>query len=205
MDLIRKSSADFIELPPQQGSPRKTLFLDLDETLVQVLPTEHVHNLKIPQSAYEGAFSFVLDGRGRTRRRTVFRRQCLDKFLEFASETFEVVLYTAAKQSYAERIVAVLGEGKFAHRLFRQHCFTNALGEKVKKLNRVHGRKIEECVLVDDNETHVTKNSGNCIPIRAMDVLDPTHDMELRYLEMLLMHVNTMENVQPFLETLLGQ
>ena len=59
-------------------------------------------------------------------------------------------------------------------------------------------------MLVDDNETHLEKNEGNCVPIRSMDILDLEQDLELRYLTMLLEHLDMQEHVQPFLRTLLG-
>ena len=61
-----------IELPPQLGAWRKTLFLDLDNTLVQVLPCDTVQNLDIAEHALSGAFSFVLPGENL--RLTVFKR-----------------------------------------------------------------------------------------------------------------------------------
>ena len=42
------------------------------------------------------------------KRFTAFKRRGLEQFLEFASRHFEVVLFTAAKQEYAEKIIAVL-------------------------------------------------------------------------------------------------
>ena len=125
--------SSFVSLPPQSGPTRKSLFLDLDETLVQVIPTGKVSLLDIPKRAFEGAFSFV--NPTKTRRFTVFKRQGLDEFLAFAAESFEVILYTAAKQHYAEAVITGLHAGdKFSYLLFREQCTRNEFDEPVKDL-----------------------------------------------------------------------
>ena len=40
------------------------------------------------------------------------------------SEKFELVLFTASKQIYADKLISMLDKGKkfFQHRLYRDHC-----------------------------------------------------------------------------------
>ena len=102
-----------IALPPKSSLCRITLFLDLDETLVKVLPTHLASETIVPRSAFEGAFSFLLGDCAKPRRRlTVFKRRGLDSFLSYAAENFEVVIYTAAKKEYAEKIIDALDPEK---------------------------------------------------------------------------------------------
>lgn len=83
-------------LPPLQGSKKYTLVLDLDETLVHFVAKEKKFKL---------------------------RPGCL-QFLKDMSELFEVVIFTAAAQDYANFILDYLEkEQKFIdYRLYRQHC-----------------------------------------------------------------------------------
>ena len=200
MNLSQNSMEPLVQLPPQQDPQRKTLFLDLDETLVKVLPSDVASTLHLPPKAYHAAFSFALALEGEPKQYTVFKREGLDEFLQFAAERFEIVLYTAAKQYYAESIISALGARcKFTHVLFRQHCATNAQGYHIKDLKRIQGRNIESCVLVDDNELHFQHNVGNCIPISEMDIGEPDEDEELRLLQQLLEHIDAMEDVRSFL------
>ena len=83
-----------IALPPKSSLCRITLFLDLDETLVKVLPSHLASETIVPRSAFEGAFSFVLDEKSAIPRRrlTVFKRRGLDSFLRYAAKNFEGVM-----------------------------------------------------------------------------------------------------------------
>ena len=172
-----------ILLPNTSSLHKNTLLLDLDETLVQVLPSEELH-LTAATSTSEEAFSFEMyRGTSQHRRYTVFKRRGLADFLEFASSNFEVVLFTAAKQEYAEKILAVLDpKGKyFSHSLFRQHCIRTGAGKSgiLKSIKQLSNRNQANCILVDDNESNFRANEGNCIRISPMDIADPEEDDEL--------------------------
>lgn len=73
------------------------------------------------------------------------------RLLEEASEHFEIIVFTAAEQSYADKIIDLLDpERKFIkHRLYRDSCMVfNSLF--VKDLN-VLGRDLAKTLIVDNN------------------------------------------------------
>jgi len=92
-------------LPRQtRRCPRKTLVLDLDETLV--------HSTLDACDAPDFAFSVAFAGRSHTVH--VRRRPHLAAFLEAAAALFEVVVFTASQKVYAEQLINVLDPGRRA-------------------------------------------------------------------------------------------
>ena len=66
---------------------------------------------------------------GEKRRYTVFLRPGVIEFLERAAQRFELIIFTAATQKYADPIIDALeGQmGFFSKRLYRQHCSKKAV------------------------------------------------------------------------------
>ena len=152
---------------------RPTLYLDLDLTLVLAVPDQNWKCL--PEAAFAKAdFSIEVSGATKDRaqgseRYTVFLRPGVREFLEAVSESYEMVVFTAATSEYADKIIDALEGPKrvFSHRLYRNHC--RELPGKdgntilVKDIRCVRDRNMETSVLVDDNPTHITANPGRSI------------------------------------------
>lgn len=136
------------------GSERLTLVLDMDETLVHSRLDDAASDLSL-RLENEGTFFSV----------AVTFRPHLNAFLKFASENFEVVLFTAADRAYAEQVLdGIDPEGTFLpHRLFRDSCVV-ANGAYVKDL-RVLGRDLERTVILDDSPISFGFQVDNAIPI----------------------------------------
>ena len=99
----------------------------------------------------------------------VFIRPGMREFLEEAAKYFELIIYTAAKQQYADAIIDGLEvETKyFSKRLYRQHCTKYVYFDGqclfVKQLTAVGDRKLANSVLIDDNAMQVKANKENAI------------------------------------------
>jgi Dullard-like phosphatase family protein len=89
------------------------------------------------------------------------------RFLEAASRRFEVVIFTASQQSYADKVIDALDPSGLlvAHRLYRGHC-TEHRGAFFKDLGHL-GRPLARCVLVDNSPISVACNPDNGILIRS--------------------------------------
>jgi len=73
------------------------------------------------------------------------------EFLKEASKHFEVIVFTAAEQNYADKVIDLLDPEKklIKHRLYRDSCMAfNSLF--VKDLN-VLGRDLGKTVIVDNS------------------------------------------------------
>lgn len=77
------------------------------------------------------------------------------KFLKTLSQHYELVIFTAADQGYADEILDKLDtEGLITHRLYRQHAvhmYNNYTGQvqMVKDLSRL-GRPLERTIIIDN-------------------------------------------------------
>ncbi|TVU42395.1 hypothetical protein EJB05_08797, partial [Eragrostis curvula] len=142
---VRAQSAAAL-LPPPTTPGRRTLFLDLDETLI------HAHTASPPPAGYDFAVRPVFGGRSVTF--YITKRPGVDAFLRAAAERFEVVAFTAGLPEYASLVLDGLDpDGDlFAHRLYRGACrdVDGCSGRLVKDLAAT-GRALDSVLIVDDN------------------------------------------------------
>ena len=117
----------------------------------------------------------------------MFLRPGVREFLEEAGKHFELIIYTAAAQIYADPIIDALENTSrlFSKRLYRQHCTRRVLSDNsevyIKELRSVADRKYDSSMLVDDNWVHVHANEGRVLEVRAF--VDPAEqkDKELAW------------------------
>ena len=86
-----------------------TLVLDLDETLIHFVNTQEESDCQDSQDE-EGDFFYMV-------------RPFCNKFLSELANYFEIVIFTAAMQDYADWIVDGIDHRRtIKYRLYRQHC-----------------------------------------------------------------------------------
>ncbi|KAL8217903.1 hypothetical protein R6Q57_021276 [Mikania cordata] len=163
-----------IPLPLINPPNKKTIFLDLDETLIHSIPA----NGLIRPKNYDFVVKPLLDGE-----RVCFyvlKRPFVDEFLRFLSENgFEIVVFTAGIEEYASLVLDVLDrKGLISHRLYRNSC-KEFEGKFVKDLSNL-GRDLTKGVIVDDNPNSYSLQPENAIPISPF--VDDLGDDELKKL-----------------------
>ena len=153
-------------LPPMI-LPKRTVFLDLDETLVHSKadpPPERFDFVVRP--SIEGEFMNFY----------VLKRPGVDRLLAALSEKFEVVVFTAGLKEYASLVLDHLDpDCVISHRLYRDSC-KEVDGKFVKDLSEL-GRDLKRVVIVDDNPNATALQPENAIPIRPFT--DDLGDREL--------------------------
>ena len=110
----------------------------------------------------------------------------MHEFLEKMSKKFELVIFTAARQDYADVIIDKIDpEGKFiAHRLYRQHCeqVEVNLGSKkeyfIKNLDIITNRKKEDLLIIDNYVYSFAVDMDNGIPIKDYRYGKNDHELE---------------------------
>ena len=121
-----------------------SLVLDLDETLV---------HFKInPDNSNEGVLRV---------------RPGIKEFLDNVDKYYELIIFTAATQEYADLLIDAVEENKiyFEHRLYRQH--TIIIGNDfIKDLSRV-GRPLDKIAIVDNMPQNFRLQKENGINIKA--------------------------------------
>lgn len=102
------------------------------------------------------------------------------------SQQFELIVFTASHQSYADAVLDYLDPQKqlIQHRLYRQHCQYLPEGYYVKDL-RVMGRDLSKLVLVDNAAYSYSFQADNGIPI--LPYYEGSTDFELKALRNYLM------------------
>jgi CTD small phosphatase-like protein 2 len=166
------ASGQQVLLPPAT-TDRLTLVLDLDETLIHCVKSPNVDRLsdvsppdlciRFSDGAVKGSVRF---------------RPYTKVFLEVVSNLFEVVIFTASTQAYADTVLDTLDPQRkwITHRLYRNACTLSPSGGYFKDLSLL-GRPMDRVVLVDNSPTSLAMQPDNGIPVRTWQ--DDTKDREM--------------------------
>ena len=139
----------------QYEKNKKTLILDLDETLV--------HSAFTPFNRKSDLILNInIEGIDRTL--YVLKRPHVDKFLYELSSLYEIIIFTASISQYANPLLDQLDRNKYIkQRLFRQDCtFSN--GIYIKDL-KIFNRQLNNMIIIDNNPLSYDNNIDNGIPI----------------------------------------
>lgn len=129
---------------------KKTLVLDLDETLI--------HSSDFPPH------SDILYFKSGEPEFFVHKRPGLDKFLDFVRENFEIFIFTFGDKNYAEPVLDTICPFiDNEHRFYRDSCETKQ--GRVKKDLSIFKRDKKNIILIDDSNNATTYNPNNTIRI----------------------------------------
>eukprot|EP00357_Protocruzia_adherens_P002117 CAMPEP_0115014858 /NCGR_PEP_ID=MMETSP0216-20121206/26361_1 /TAXON_ID=223996 /ORGANISM="Protocruzia adherens, Strain Boccale" /LENGTH=559 /DNA_ID=CAMNT_0002384743 /DNA_START=157 /DNA_END=1836 /DNA_ORIENTATION=+ len=145
-----------LQTQKDQFKGKKTLVLDIDETLVH----SSFKDFEIPDMI----LPVILEGQRINVQ--IMKRPGLEEFLNRMMDIYEVVFFTASLSKYANPLIDRLDpKGKSAGRLFRQHCTFTATGY-VKDLRRL-GRNLAETIIIDNSPVSFKLQPTNAIPIKS--------------------------------------
>ena len=186
-------------LLPEKTSNKKTLVLDLDETLVHSVggmengeggEPQHDFIIQIPQSNNSSHDVHVMV------------RPHVEEFLQRMSKRFELVIFTASISKYANPLLNIVDKmGYVPFRLFREHCtlINTAL---VKDLNLL-GRDAKDIIILDNNPTAYSLNHYNGFPIKSW--FDDKNDDELLKICPILEFLSYVPDVREYIKKIVVQ
>ena len=161
-----------VVLPPSQHPHEKVIIFDLDETLVHCVDDPDTDNpdVVLPIHFPNGE---VVDAGINVRPYAI---ECL----QAANEFFQVVVFTASHQSYADVVLDYLDPGRelIQARLYREHCIqpephwfldqsegAQNLALYIKDLRIIANRDLEDMVIVDNAVYSFGFQLDNGVPI----------------------------------------
>ena len=180
-----------ILLPPKT-SDKKTLVLDLDETLVHSqfmtfsTPSDVIIKIEIENEIHDIH---------------VMVRPGVKEFLEKMSKLYEIVIFTASVSKYADPLLDIIDKKGFCpFRLFREHCsLINTTF--VKDLQRL-GRDIKNIVIVDNSPLSYALHPENGLPILTW--FEDKSDRELYQITPILEFLSYVKDVREFIPKFVG-
>jgi len=168
------------QLPEDVG--KKTLVLDLDETLV------HSSFKPIAQPDYV----IPVQIENQVHNVYVLKRPGVDEFLKAMGEIYEIVIFTASVGKYADPLLDTLYKYKVVrHRLFREACI-HYKGNYVKDLSQL-GRNLKHVIILDNSPASYIFHPTNAIPVTSW--FNDLEDNELYELIPFLMDLKKVDNV----------
>jgi len=156
----------FYYLPPMKKYYKYTLVLDLDETLIYLMP----NNIYLTE---EGKI-------GETRHSLIFRPGLIE-FLKKMKNIYELIIFSFGTLEYVDSVIKIIEKNEkfFEHVLYRQHATINN-GEYIKDLSLL-GRNLKNILIVDDISQvfKLQEKNGICIKAFYGDIVGDRNTLKI--------------------------
>ena len=183
-DSMKKleSLPPLLPVPDKCDSNKICLVLDLDETLVHssFLPLTHAdHTFKLGEGENQVMVYMLV-------------RPGAKQFLKELGKLYELVVFTASVQSYADQVIDYIDPGRLVkHRLYRESC-TDMGGTFVKDLSKLN-RALERVIIIDNSPSAYLLQPYNAISINSW--FDSENDNELMLIMEFLKQSHRVKNI----------
>ena len=172
----------------QKKTSKKTLVLDLDETLV--------HSQFTPFSI-KSDITFKIDLDNQLHDIHVLIRPGVPQFLKKMAKLYEIVIFTASVSKYADPLLNIIDRNhSCSYRLFREHCSMVGI-TYVKDLKKL-GRELKDTVIVDNSPLSYSFNPENGLPILTW--FDDKNDKELYKITPILEFLSCVYDVRDYIK-----
>ena len=174
-------------LLPRKITNKKTLVLDLDETLV---------HSQFSEFACQSDIIIKIEISNEIYTIHVLVRPGVKEFLEKMEKFYEIIIFTASISSYADLLLDIIDQQNCCpFRLFREHC-TIVNGAFVKDLQKL-GRDLKDVVIVDNSPLSYMFHQNNGLPILSW--FDDKEDRELYNIIPILEFLSNVYDVRDYI------
>jgi Dullard-like phosphatase family protein len=192
VNTIKLSNINSTNIDNHNFAQKKTLILDLDETLVHSRFREFNRKSDIVLNININDIRHTIH---------VLKRPNVDHFIKEMSKFYNIFIFTASISQYASPLIDKLDQGKLIiGRLFRQHCINNN-GKYIKDIKQV-GKDLKDVIIIDNNPISYYLNQDNGIPIPTW--YDDINDNELNKLIPLLIYLSNANDVRTIIKQVLN-
>jgi CTD small phosphatase-like protein 2 len=163
-EIVKK--INFNNLKTEKSENKKLLILDLDETLIH---SDLDFVLKDKNINYDKILYFDSDEEKNIPLPLIIRPGIYE-FLDYASENFDLVVFTASDQDYADTIINYIEKEKkyFKMRLYRNNCIFIEPGLYIKDLRIFNSwKKMEDIIIIDNSLFSFANQLNNGILITS--------------------------------------
>ncbi|KAI1662576.1 NLI interacting factor-like phosphatase-domain-containing protein, partial [Daldinia decipiens] len=200
--LIPRRQPSYVPYEPIDPKQQKTLILDLDETLIHSMSkggrmgSGHMVEVRL-NTTYVGSGGQQALGPQHPILYYVHKRPHCDEFLRKVCKWFNLVVFTASVQEYADPVIDWLESERkfFSGRYYRQHC-TFRHGAFIKDLSSIEP-DLSKVMILDNSPLSYMFHQDNAIPIQGW-ISDPT-DNDLLHLVPLLEGLQYVSDVRALL------
>lgn len=173
--------------PRSINDHRKTLILDLDETLV--------HCATDKNALVSIDTSFMVNFMGKEFEVYVQYRPFMKEFLQIVNQDFEVVIFTASQKVYADALLNIIDKEVGAKvtpiRLFRDSCVL--VDQTFVKDLRAIKRDLKDVVIVDNAVEAFSFQTTNGIPIKSWfceaDDVELLKTLRVYFIHLIITHI----------------
>ena len=184
---ILQNKKNLLPIKSKEYIDKKTLILDLDETLA--------HSSFIPFKTNDAIIKVKFDS-------TVYNVYVLIRpgaieFIKKVANLFEIILFTASIPQYALQVVDIIDVDKnIKYKLTREHCFflNGIYIKELKKLNR----DLNDLIILDNSPLAYSFDNDNGLPIKAW--FDDKNDNELDKIYKILEFLSKVKNVRNYIK-----
>ena len=146
-----------------ENNNKKTLILDLDETLVH----SSFHPLYFEGELIRPDIFFTILFENKTHDVYVLKRPYIKEFINKMSKIYNIYIFTASIKEYANPLLLKLDENKLiSKKLFRENCTLSKDNKFIKDLH-ILDEDLKNVILIDNNPNSYRYNKCNGIPIKT--------------------------------------
>ena len=172
---------------------KKMLILDLDETLVHSC----LKPIQIKGHSIQPDIALQVKFHQNYHNVYVLKRPYVDEFLEEMDKYYNIIIFTASVQEYADPLLDKLDKKKVIKvRYYRNSCTLDKNGKFVKDLGTLY-KDLSNVILLDNNPISYSYNKSNGLPIITWHF--DKKDKELKNLIPVLQFLSNVKDVRYYI------